>query len=259
MKKKLIPSIIFLCIDILLLIFVLYFLSVSTAEMLMVYYVLLLPVLVFLIFRIVKLILVFVKNDKAKKATLSIRTVALVLACLWMFYSATVFVLFSPPNEVEKRSYHKYANASNFVDYIETEDTEYGEYNRVTHTEFLGQNELEVVKHIAPDNKDGNIMIDIKYIETKSVFLKFFEYINFQSDINSFMIKKESENCFYYQYEYNEGFTPIETEIIVLGKTDTGFIYARIWSNVKDLPVNVDKTLEYCEALLATGFENKLF
>lgn len=140
-------------------------------------------------------------------------------------------------------------NSSNFTDYKETEKTQYN-VAFVDTTSLFGSSDTTITKMAFIDDTKHQIIIDGTHIKTKSTMLKNLKYHLMKSNLMKDKDYVEKDDCIYF---FDEGIYDgiiRYSEIIVVAKGKSGFVCITVQTSTPDVPINVERTLKYCNELV---------
>lgn len=152
-------------------------------------------------------------------------------------------------SQYENKNYVVF-NSSNFTDYEENERTQYN-MAFLDSTSLFGNFDTTISKMAFIDDTKHQIIINGTHIKTESNLLKNLKYCLMK---NNLMQDKQYIEKDDYVYYYDEGrYDGIikYSEIVVIAKGKSGFVCVAVQTSTPNVPIDVEKAIEYCEKLVA--------
>lgn len=222
---------------------------------LLLFYIWLPITLIILIISIIKLVnsIQSLKNDlKLSKSQIFVeqnsnKLVAFLISLaifMSLWYSA-----YQVYNTVQK-SYHEILNTSYFTGYVETGNSKYN-IGLMNIGKLFDDTDTTISKMVFIDDTNHQIIIEGCHIETNSALLTNLKYsltkLKLMKDKNYI----EKDNCIYfYEPGIYDGLIKY-SKLIILAKGESGFVYAIVETSTPDVPIELEKSLNYCNELVS--------
>lgn len=141
-------------------------------------------------------------------------------------------------------------NSSNFTNYEENERTQYN-MKFLDSTSLFGNYDTTVSKMVFIDDTKHQIIINGTYIKTQSTLFTNLKYYLMKNNLmkDKQYIEKDDYVYFYDKGRY-DGIIKY-SEIVVIAKGKSGFVCITVQTSTPNNPINVEKSIKYCQELVA--------